>query len=905
MRIFLAAAIFACLLVPFVAFAAPAKPTELPHDAKDTWWPYQPQLKRVSDFVERWDREGLDRLLDSLDTVAKEKHDAQLGRIVRHYRGSALVLRNQYREAESLFVEVAAAARRAGDDRSEVAARFARANMMRSRGLSEEGERELQATIRRGRARGLRFALLPPMISLGYAQFELGRLQDAERTFRRMYEESRAARSEFMRMKAEGGLARCCQALGKLPEAQRWYAAAIRRAKERGLTGELPGLWINLGFIENAIGDPAVAETQFLEALQEADRLGQLEMWASATVECAARRREIGAIDQADSILAAGLARVVGNTTSNVISDYYVAEYFTEFGKVRFAQERSNEGERFLRAAVALTDSLSAFHQPIVLADVLGTMNEHDRAVAALALVDSLLAHGDLANASASPSMDQLHQQRGALLAQLGRARPALQELLPSLQSGHINGAASIAYGSIYVARAYRSLGLADSAAWWARFGIDTLSNGRRKTDDTATLLKADEYASWLGFELAAVELGRSGRPPAVRERAALGELLDLGERTIADRMLSRSRPSARTHANSLTVDRVQREMLRPGEVMLQLAFGNDTTLVFALSRDALQVWYAPSLRRLTPRLDRLERLLADTEATDDSRWEGAARSLGEDLFGPGATLIDGAKTLLLAADRLEGRALEPLVVRGRALDAGRAIAFVPSMRALSILRARTPSPQTGPMSVLGRSRDEGGRPLEGAKREARELSSAYAGVRIALDDRRAAREQLRDPIATSDVLHFATHGKYDRWRPWQSGLLVAPAGGDPWLRASAIVNASVRARLCVMASCRSLGATAAGSSGGLAEAWLLSGVGTVIATRWDVSDAAATEFSLRFYDRLARGDDAATALSSARAALRANPRFRAPRYWAGFVLMGEPATRVKLRPKAGLRVRG
>ena len=123
----------------------------------------------------------------------------------------------------------------------------------------------------------------------------------------------------------------------------------------------------------------------------------------------------------------------------------------------------------------------------------------------------------------------------------------------------------------------------------------------------------------------------------------------------------------------------------------------------------------------------------------------------------------------------------------------------------------------------------------------------------------------------------------------------------DPQITATtAISRLRLQANLCVLASCRSLGTSGLDnlSLAGIAPAWLMAGVPAVVATQWNVDDRATAEFMRRFYVALARGGAVGAALQQAQREMRAIPEWSAPRYWAGFVVLGDPGTRVTLAAK-------
>ena len=73
----------------------------------------------------------------------------------------------------------------------------------------------------------------------------------------------------------------------------------------------------------------------------------------------------------------------------------------------------------------------------------------------------------------------------------------------------------------------------------------------------------------------------------------------------------------------------------------------------------------------------------------------------------------------------------------------------------------------------------------------------------------------------------------------------------------------------------------------------MYAGARSVVASLWDVSDAATATLMTRFYRRLlVDGFTPSAALRDAQRSMAQEPRWRAPYYWSGFVLQGEWAPR-------------
>jgi CHAT domain-containing protein/Tfp pilus assembly protein PilF len=189
-------------------------------------------------------------------------------------------------------------------------------------------------------------------------------------------------------------------------------------------------------------------------------------------------------------------------------------------------------------------------------------------------------------------------------------------------------------------------------------------------------------------------------------------------------------------------------------------------------------------------------------------------------------------------------------------------------------------------------------RRLPAAADEARRVAVIYGTRGDLLLGAEATETRVLERAHSYQVLHFATHGISDAGAPSLSALVLAP---DPTAtqdrqdgRLCAYELARLRlpnTRIVVLASCRS-GEVAGPEDDAvspLVRALLVAGVSAVVATLWNVDDAAAEEFSSSFHSALRSGVAPAEAVRCAQLALlrNADPRFRSPALWAAFGLVG------------------
>jgi CHAT domain-containing protein len=154
----------------------------------------------------------------------------------------------------------------------------------------------------------------------------------------------------------------------------------------------------------------------------------------------------------------------------------------------------------------------------------------------------------------------------------------------------------------------------------------------------------------------------------------------------------------------------------------------------------------------------------------------------------------------------------------------------------------------------------------------------------------RATESALNHAGAGQSVVHLATHGWIDPNETASSARVMGEGDGeDGLLQFREILRLPLAADLVTLSACQSaLGEVVTGEGMvGLARAFFFAGTDSVVATLWNVDDAATTDFMASFYDGLRRGLPKAEALRRARVELRSDPRYRHPYFWAPYVLLG------------------
>jgi CHAT domain-containing protein/tetratricopeptide (TPR) repeat protein len=147
-------------------------------------------------------------------------------------------------------------------------------------------------------------------------------------------------------------------------------------------------------------------------------------------------------------------------------------------------------------------------------------------------------------------------------------------------------------------------------------------------------------------------------------------------------------------------------------------------------------------------------------------------------------------------------------------------------------------------------------------------------------------------------IIHFATHAIVNSERPELSGIILSLVNEkgerqDGFLSLRDIYNLNLPADLVVLSACNTgLGKEVKGEGLiGLTRGFMYAGAGAVVASLWKVDDEATAELMKLFYEGMfKRGLPPSAALREAQLSMWRQKRWRAPYYWAGFVIQGQYA---------------
>jgi tetratricopeptide (TPR) repeat protein len=384
----------------------------------------------------------------------------------------------------------------------------------------------------------------------------------------------------------------------------------------------------------------------------------------------------------------------------------------------------------------------------------------------------------------------------------------------------------------------------------------------------------------------------------------------------------------------------IQSALLDSETVLLEYHLGEERSYLWAVAHDSFAAYELPPRAALEAAAQPLYALFSDPKA-DESTFRRRAVEVGRLLLAPAAAHIAGKRLLIVAEGLLQQVPFDiPPATDAADSDVNvgvcREAVVIPSAATLVWLRRRSPpapskdiavladpvfddadpriaAVETPPgttrpsaaveMTSLSRFFDESAPNariprLPATLQEAKAIEALAAGRSALVATGVAAnRKKAQSPeLGRCRIVHIATHGLIDNANPELSGLALSPfdergAPQNGFLSMRDVCQLNLSADLVVLSACRAGLGTELSGEGliGLTRAFHSAGARSVLASLWKADDAATAELMKVFYEGVFnRRLSFSAALRAAKEEIRRQPRWRAPYYWAGFVLHGE-----------------
>ena len=333
------------------------------------------------------------------------------------------------------------------------------------------------------------------------------------------------------------------------------------------------------------------------------------------------------------------------------------------------------------------------------------------------------------------------------------------------------------------------------------------------------------------------------------------------------------------------------------GGTVLFYWLGEEQSYLWAITPQKIRLFRLPPAAEIKTRVERYRKAIIDQrESSQTANDDGAA--LYRMLVEPAKDLLpkDG-KVFIIPDGSLNSLNFETLLAPAPQLHYWIEDVTLSSASSLRMLRAfhAARRKDTGDLLLFGDaitpSEDFPQLPKAAIEMESIEKHFSAGHEQVFAREQASPSAYLASEPERFAYIHFVAHGTASRLSPLDSAIVLSKANaeGDSYkLYARDIIQHPLRAELVTVSTCRSAGARAYSGEGlvGLSWAFVRAGAHNVIGALWDVSDDTTPQLMDELYAELKKGETPDAALRTAKLTLlHSGAAFRKPFYWAPFQL--------------------
>lgn len=407
------------------------------------------------------------------------------------------------------------------------------------------------------------------------------------------------------------------------------------------------------------------------------------------------------------------------------------------------------------------------------------------------------------------------------------------------------------------------------------------------------------------------------------------------------------------TQPQPLKLEEIQRE-LRADTLLLEYILGTEKSFLWAITANSFVAYELPGRAQIERVAEDVYKLLStrppESGASETNRqYARLTATLSAMLLGKVADQLAGKRLLIVPDGKLNYIPFEALPLPGP-IDSAPAeevvplvtqheVAYLPSASLLTVIRReaaqrgragktvmvladpvfdaddpRMPRgvvatrPATEAVGAQGRIETSKLPRLHFTREEVDAILSVtprgQGALAAGFDANRSTA--LGEQLQQFQIVHFSTHALVNREHPEMSSIVLSMVNkqGEPengLLQLHDIYNLKLSAELVVLSACDTGLGKDIGGEGlvGLTRGFMYAGARNVMASLWQVDDAATAELMKHFYrEMLVKGSPPTAALRAAKIAVWQQKRRSAPYFWSSFVLQGEPDVVVVVGPE-------
>ena len=336
---------------------------------------------------------------------------------------------------------------------------------------------------------------------------------------------------------------------------------------------------------------------------------------------------------------------------------------------------------------------------------------------------------------------------------------------------------------------------------------------------------------------------------------------------------------------SSLKLKEVQ-DLIDDRSVLIEYFLTGEKTLIWKITRNDFMLFESPvsgdSIEAMVTTFRAAIVSLGDTEFLANRLYLTLIAPFEKSLDSDYLTIVPHGILHYLPFAALEDERGRPLIKKYR-------INYLPSA---SVLKYLAPKRRNGGERLLAFGNPANGNPdfppLPHSENEVRRIGEYFKNNEIYIGAE-ASESKFKRLAGDFDILHLACHSDLNSAYPMFSGLRLAPGDNeDGELDTHELFTMELGASLVTLSACQTgLGKLTSGDElVGLARAFFYAGTPSLVSSLWMVEDES-TEFLMEhFYNYLNKYDKAE---SLRKAQLDTRKKFRNPRSWASFELIGDP----------------
>jgi CHAT domain-containing protein/tetratricopeptide (TPR) repeat protein len=421
--------------------------------------------------------------------------------------------------------------------------------------------------------------------------------------------------------------------------------------------------------------------------------------------------------------------------------------------------------------------------------------------------------------------------------------------------------------------------------------------------------------------------------------KALEGDIADLYKQILS--LIKRKLPDYYTYQ---VAERIQKEVLKNNEALIEYLVMNDKTFVFVITKEAFYHDVIPIGRKgragRSQKVQNIRQLMrqvsplfqapdqAVPRARVDASWADIQlkrlNELYQAIFQPTERHLRPGDQLIIVPDDilyyLPFEMLVPVFQRSEApryllsrypisyaYSASLLLQLPKNAEAKSEMSLLMANPDFGQAASTPGEVQAGFEPSRsyGQGRKIPQLPYAEEEVQrvrkilknsVTLMGAQATEAAFKRNASQAGIIHIATHSIFDRLNYLDSKIIFAQGpidqqGEDGILYLHEIMNLRLNTNLVILTGCEtSLGRLQRGSGlEGISRAFLSANVPSVIGTLWPIGDSKATSnLMVGFYKYIAKGMNKREALQKAKLDLIAAEPYTDPFYWAAPILIGD-----------------